>query len=146
MKNKKEFAISPLGGYEVIGTVEDGFKLFEDGKWVSKSVTEFTKNRIKIDNIPKVNLKFEYDYIYDSNKSYFIINDNKVYRIYKDNLDVRVLLFELNNYKNLKVNNERVYYIENNILYRYDQFGIKSLVNYNEFKYNNQNIYNVYNK
>ena len=146
LKNKKEFAISPLGGYDVIGTVETGFKIFEDGKWVSKSVTEFTKNRIKIDNTPKVNLKYEYDYIYESNKSYFIINDNKVYRIYKDNLDGRVLLFELNNYKNLKVTNERVYFIENNTLYRYDQFGIKNLVNYNEFKYNNQNIYNVYNK
>ena len=61
LKNKKEFAISPLGGYDVIGTVETGFKIFEDGKWVSKSVTEFTQNRIKIDNTPKVNLKYEYD-------------------------------------------------------------------------------------
>lgn len=146
LKNKTEFSISPLGGYDVIGTVDTGFKIYEDGKWINKSVTEFTQNKIKIDNTPKVELKYEYDYIYESNKSYFIINDNKLYKIYKDKLDVRIFILEIKNYKNIKVDNERVYFVENDSLYRYDMYGVKRLVTYNEFKYNNQNIYNVYNK
>jgi len=146
LKKKQEFSISPLGGYDVIGTVDTGFKFYENGKWVNKSITEFTKNNIKIDETPKVNMPYKYDYIYETKKSYFIVDNNKVYKIYKDNLNIRVLLLELNNYKNLKVDNERLYFIEDTNLYRYDQYGIKKLVNYNEFKYNDQNIYYVYNK
>ena len=146
LKNKKEFEISPLGGYKVIGSVEQGFKLLEDGKWVEKSITEFTQNKITINEKPKVDLSYEYDEIFETKKAYYIIDNNKLYKIYKDNLNIRVLLLDVSNYKNIKIDNDRVYYINDTELYRYDKYGIKKLVTHNEFKYNNHNIYNVYNK
>ena len=147
LKNKVEYEINPKSGsFEVIGNVNKGFKFYENGNWIEKSVTDFTKNKIKISTISKNDdLKFDYDKIYESNIAYYLIDNGKVYRVYKNAKDVRTLLFEEDKHNNLIVNKDRIYYIKDNYLYRYDQYGTKVLVNNNEFKYNNTNIYYVYN-
>lgn len=147
LKNKLEYEINPKSGsFDIIGNVNKGFKFYEDGKWIEKSVTDFTKNKIKISTDFKVDdLKFNYDKIYESDNVYYLIENDKVYRVYKNAKEVRTLLFEEDKYNNLIVNKNRIYYIKDNYLYRYDQYGTKTLVNNNEFKYNNTNIYFVYN-
>ncbi len=147
LKNKIEYVVNPnSGSFEVIGTVNKGFQFYEDGKWVEQSVTDFTENKIKITTTSKVDdIKFNYDQIYESDNAYYLIDNDKVYRVYKNAKEVRVLLFEENKYNNLIINKDRIYYIKDNYLYRYDQYGTKALVDNNEFKYNNTNIYYVYN-
>ena len=55
LKNKLEYEINPKSGsFEVIGNVNKGFKFYENGKWVEKSVTDFTKNKIKISTISQI--------------------------------------------------------------------------------------------
>ena len=54
-------------------------------------------------------------------------------------------MLELNEYNNLKLDNNRIYFIKEDCIYRYDQYGVKLLVRNNEFIYNNTNIYHVYN-
>ena len=46
--------------------------------------------------------------------------------------------------KEVKVKNDRIYFIADDYLYRYDEYGITSLVKREEFKYNFNNIYDVY--
>jgi len=147
LTNKIEYEINPKEKkYQVIGTVEDGFKMYENGKWIYKIITEFTKDKITYDkSIIVPDLEYKYDYIYETNQAYYLVENNKVYRVYKKNKKLKILLLELNDYNNLKIDRDRIYYISNNYLYRFDQYGVKILVNNNEFKYNNHNIYNIYN-
>ena len=144
LNNKVEYEINPKDkNYKKIGSVNTGFKFYENGKWVDKSITEFTKNKIRINTTVKDDdLKFSYDKIYSSNNAYYLIKGKNVY---KDKKDWRILLFEMNNFNNFQVINDRIYYLKDDNLYRYDKYGIKLLVKNNEFKYNNTNIYHVYN-
>lgn len=147
LDNKKEYSINSVGLAEEIGNKEEGFIFYEDGKWKEKSITYFTKDKITIkDELQNTNLKYEYDYIYTTKNAYYIIEDNKMYKIYKNNQDIKILLLELNKYSNIQVENDRIYYIDDSYLYRYDQYGKKILVNNNEFKYNSTNIYHIYNE
>ncbi len=147
LDKKIEYAINPNNAsYEIIGSVSNGFVAYENGEWVTKSITEFTKNKIKFNqNVVDEELSFDYDEIYESNASYYLVDGNRVYRVYKNYKDVRVLLFETDKFNNMMVYNDRIYYLKDDNLYRYDQYGIKTLANNNEFKYNNVNVYYVYN-
>lgn len=146
LDNKKEYEINiEKGTYEIIGTVEDGFKIYKDEEWKTISITEFINNKITFDIQADIDLDYEYDKIYQTDKAYYIINDNKLYKIYKNNKAIKILLLELNNYTNIQITNDRVYYISGVYLYRYDENGLKKLVENNEFKYNNTNIYYMYN-
>ena len=145
LTNKYEIEISPKDSYTIIGSVDFGFKTYNKGKWEPTSVTEFTENKITFDLSHDENVDFEYDELYTSNNAYYYTIQNKVYKTYKNNLDIKILLFELDNYNNLKIENNRVYFIKSDCLYRYDQYGMKTLANNNEFIYNNDNIYHVYN-
>lgn len=146
--NKTEYEINTNGTYQVIGNEEKGFKKYKDGEWVNASITEFTQEMITFsDEKINIELDFSYDNIYETQKHYYILENNKVYKIYKKDLTKRILLFEIsNNYNNLLVNNDRIYFIIDKYLYRYDQYGSKRLIENNDFKFNNQNIYCVYNK
>lgn len=143
--NKLEIAINPEGSYQIIGNVEKGFTLYQKGNWIDVSITEFTTNKVTFDLSHDVDLKYEYSALYAFNNAYYIIDNNKLYKIYKNDLETRVLLLELNNYNNLKIINDRIYYTSNQYLYRYNQYGVKTLLSSNELKYNDTNIYNVYN-
>ena len=145
LNNKYEIEISPKGSYTIIGDVERGFKTYNKGKWEPVSVTEFTENKITFDLSHGEEVDFEYDELYTSNNAYYYIYQNKLYKTYKNNLNIKILLMELDNYVELKIINNRVYFIKEDCLYRYDQYGIKTLVKNNEFKYNYDNIYYVYN-
>lgn len=145
--NKKiEYAIDPENSsYEKIGSVDMGFKIYKNGNWEDISITEFTNNHIMIDNtVNDKDLEFSYDSIYDVGNAYYLLKNNKIYKVYKDKKDLRILLLELDHYNNLIIDSDRVYYIVDDCLYRYDKYGIKTLVNNNEFKYNNTNIYGIY--
>ena len=146
LNNKEEHVIDPKDAtHEVIGDVNSGFKFYENGKWVDKNVTDFNKEMKFGENTTPPQLPFSYDNIYESDNQYYLVDGNKVYKVYKNKVDYRILLFEINNYNNLTISKDRIYYIKDSTLYRFDKYGTKTLVNNNEFKYNNTNIYYVYN-
>lgn len=145
INNKTEYKIDPKGKYEEIGNTEKGFKIYENGEWKKESVTEFVTNKITFNQDINPDLKYKYDEIYESDREYYIVENNNLYKIYKDNLDIRILLLNVEGKSNIRIENNRIYYISGEYLYRYDQYGIKTLVKNNEFKYNTTNIYNVYN-
>ena len=102
--------------------------------------------KIKFEEKSNIKLNYSYDQVFETSKYYYILDNHKLYKIYKKDKEKRILLFELpNDYNNLQIDEERIYYIHNQYLYRYDMYGVKTLVNNNEFKYNNTNIYHMYN-
>jgi len=146
LDNKVEYEINTKGSFKIVGNVEQGFGIYENGEWTKKSITEFVNDRITIENKIDVDLNYDYSKIYENNNAYYIVENNKIYKIYKNKINNRILLLEIEDYIDLQIENDRIYYISNEYLYRYDKYGIKRLVNNNEFKYNNYNIYHVYNE
>ena len=130
----------------IIGSVEKGFKKYVNGEWVSASITEFTQDKITFNKKEiKVNLKWSYDEIFETKKYFYIRDGLDIYKVYKKDLDVRIKILELKGaYNNIQVEDERIYYINDKYLYRYDKFGIDLLVENNEFKYNETEMYHVY--
>ena len=130
----------------IIGSVEKGFKKYINGEWKDASITEFTQDKIKFNKKEiNVKLKWSYDEIFETKKYFYIRDGKEMYKIYKKDLDTRIKILELkDDYNNLQVEDERIYYIHDKYLYRYDQFGIDLLVENNEFKYNKTEMYHVY--
>lgn len=145
LDNKVEYELSTNGKSKEIGNVEKGFVMYKNGNWEDVSITEFTNDKVTIETSISDEINYEYDEIYEVKNAYYFISDNKLYKAYKENLDNKILLHELNNYKSLQVTDDRIYYLSGEYLYRYDQYGLKTLAKSNEFNYNNTNIYYVYN-
>ncbi len=148
LNEKNEYELDPKEKkYRIIGNISNGFQLYENGEWVKKSVTEFTNDKVTIDSrIKDEELKFNYDHLYEDDDTYYLVDNNKLYKVYKFNKDLRILLTDLNNYNNLNFSRGKIYYLRDGYIYRYDQYGTKTLAYNNEFKYNNTNIYYVYNE
>ncbi len=141
--DKKEYEIEPNGKMRVIGTVEEGFVKYVEGKWVDASILDFVDNRITFKEKNELSAQ-DYDFLYQDDKYYFYIENNKMYKTLKNNTNIRMLLFDTTGYKNFRVSNGKVYFLKEDCLYRYDEYGIKIVARYNEFKYNNNNMYGVY--
>ena len=140
-----QYEISPKKtSYRIVGNKTTNGQYF-DGKWSTKNIYDFyNQNIIFNEELP---VKDNYLKAYETNKYYYYYNsNNEFYKVYKEELDNPILLFKYDNIKEVIVINDRVYFINENTIYRYDETGIKILVTNNEFKYNYENIYGVYYK
>lgn len=119
---------------------------FYDGEWIDYNPYDYIKKdkKFNIVNSSK-EFSFEYEEIFETpNCYYFYTKDEAFYRVYKNNLQQPILLFKFNNFSEVQLTNNKIYFISNNNLYRYDKSGIKTIVSRDEFKYNSENIYSVY--
>ncbi len=143
--NLIQYEINPFKNkYEITGN-KNKKAMYYDGKWSNKNVYEMNNNNLVFSN----NYPIDEEYIkaFEQDKYYYYINkNNEVYKIYKEVKDYPILLFQLDNINEVEVINNKVYFISNDTLYRYDYYGIKRLVTNSELKYNYKNIYSVYYK
>ena len=71
--------------------------------------------------------------------------DGSVYQIISDYYDQKVKLFQLDDFKELKVLNNNVYGVSKDTVYIYNnKIGLKKAVVNRELIYNYKNIYDVY--
>lgn len=119
---------------------------FYDGKWIDTNPYDYVKEEKKFNIVDSsIEFPFEYKEIFEtSNCYYFYTKNGAFYKVYKDNLEQSIFLFEFNNFSEVQLINDKIYFISNNSLYRYDKYGLKTIVTRDEFKYNSKNIYSVY--
>lgn len=116
---------------------------YYNGSWINYNPYNYVKNEEKFSI--DVDLDVDYKEIYESFDCFYFYNSkNEFYKVYKNNLDLVIYLFKFDSFKEVKVINNKIYFISNNTLYRYDQYGVKSILKRNEFKYNYNNIYSAY--
>ena len=130
-KNNKEYEID-LKKKEVklIGDYEKGFKVYKDGKLKTGMISELKSNVFGI-----VNDKSLYDYI---------LEDNKLYKIYKKNPDIKNLIY-VGDARVLKTYKDEVFFLDNDMLFKYDSLnGIKIILINEEMNYNKTNFINIY--
>lgn len=141
--NLVQYEIDPVKkSYRITGNRSTNGQYY-DGKWNTKNIYEFSKQELKFIN--EYPIKDNYVEAFETNKYYYYYNNNnEFYKVYKKDLNKRIYLFKYNNMKEVNVINDRVYFINSNALYRYDDTGIKKILTNKEFQYNYDNIYSVY--
>lgn len=141
--NQKQYILDPNN--EDIKLVEKG--KYYDGKSLRTVDTDYliTENRYFVEkpNNDEITKRYGDDVVEGSN-SYFI-KDNAVYKVVGSNYDYKVKLFTFSNISNLKVLNNNIYFINDDVIYMYNnKVGIKKVVENRELIYNHKNIYDVY--
>lgn len=141
--NLIQYQIDPKKAkYEVVSDKKNNAKYY-DGKWTNKNIYEFFNNNIKF--TVQYPIADNYKEAFESSRYYYYYNsDNEFYKVYKKDLSKKVYLFKFDDIKEVRVINDNIYFIHNDLLYRYDLYGLKELVSNNEFNYNYQNIYSAY--
>lgn len=119
---------------------------FYDGKWINSNPYDYVNSEKKFNLVSHdIKLSFEYENIFETSNAYYFYTDKgSFYKVYKKYLENPILLFESSDYHEVKLINNKVYFISNNSIYRYDDYGIKTILQRNELKYNFNNIYSVY--
>lgn len=149
INNKKQYYVDPYREeIKEVGT-SDKCKYF-DGKTfqdVNISMLANEKKYFKEKNIPdELSNKYPDKKIIESYGNYYFLDtDGSVYQIISDYYDQKVKLFQLDDFKELKVLNNNVYGVSNDTVYIYNnKIGLKKAIVNRELIYNFKNIYDVY--
>ena len=143
--NKKQYRLEPrsLQAIEVGNTEEEGYA-YINGKLERMSIYQLTDNTIKFSDTVGDYSDIDYDSIYaQSNYAYYVKN-GVFYKVYEKDKHMPVRLFEVKNPKNVKFKNDNIYYIEDNKLYKYNEYGLNVLVIKDEFRFHDDDIYDIY--
>jgi len=142
--NLTQYAIDPVDKkVEIIGTKYVPAFMYINGKeedvtvYDLNNIMTFTEDVTGYENI-------DYDNIFVSNEYAIYSKGDNIYKVYKNFIDRPIILFSSDGIKELKLISDRIYYINGNILYRYDERGNVPLIKREEFKYNYHNIYEIY--
>lgn len=133
--------------YKLIGTKDLNGLYYNNGKWETINIYDFTKSKLIFkyydipNNLTGLNVTSN---MYESNDVYFYKKDGTFY-MYDGINDLTTHLFDINNVKSIQTLSGNLYFIVEDTLYSYnDRSGILPLFKNNEFKFNSNNIYGVY--
>ena len=143
--NKQQFEIDPYStDVKIIGTTEQDGVTFINGKKESISVYDLDKNNVYFEDKKENYKNIDGEYITSTDYYAIFKKDNNYFKVYEEFQDTPILLFNKQNVSNIKLKEDNLYFIEENGIYKYNDYGIFGLVYRNEFIYNNDNIYDVY--
>ena len=140
----KQYAIDPKE--ETITQVSDdkeGINV-QEGKESKISIYDLAQSEIIFTLSENDYKSINYDKIYIDKNYAVYLKDGLYYKVYKKYLDSPIILFEDKDVRELMVRNKNIYYIKDDTIYRYNEYGSVPLVVKKEFKYNSDNIYDVY--
>lgn len=142
--NMVQYAIDPYEKkVEVVGNVDKDGVILKNGTLENINVYDLLEEK-KFEYDIKGFDKVDYDNIFVSDKFAIYIKGNTFYKVYKNYSDKPIMLFDINNFMEVRVINDKIYYIIGDTLFRYDENGVYPIVKREEFKYNNLNIYDIY--
>ena len=149
INNKKQYYVDPYREeIKEVGT-SDKCKYFDGKTFQDVNISALTneKKYFKEKNIPdELSNKYPDKKIIESYGNYYFLDvDGSVYQIISDYYDQKVKLFQLDDFKELKVLNNNVYGVSKDTVYIYNnKIGGKKAVVNRELIYNYKNIYDVY--
>lgn len=130
---------------EIGNTDKDGFA-YINGEEKTISVYELNANTILFSENADDYNSIDYDDIYIDDNYIIYRIDNSFYKAYKKYLDNPIFLFEEEDMKNIIVKYGNIYYIKDDSIYKYNEYGSHVMATREEFKYNYDNIFDVFYK
>ncbi len=146
--NLKEYRLTPSKQkIELIGDKTNN-GLYYQGNWHKKNIYNFKTEKLTFPSTVKVE-KIEKNYpkaqIYQDLNCYYFIDKNQLYVSYKGYQNQPILLISGKAFKEVKVVNRIVYYIEKDTIYQYSQVkNLQKVFTSRELQFNYHNIYDVY--
>ena len=146
---KRQYVINPATEkIEEVGTSNE--LKYYDGKilkdvdiaFLTQEKRYFINNEIK----EELSNKYKgYSLIESYGNYYYLDTDGSVYQIVSDYSDYKILLFNLNSFKEFKIINNNIFGISNDTIYMYNNnVGLRKVISYRELNYNYKNMYDVY--
>ena len=143
--NLTQYSINPYDNrVEIVGTTDrKGFN-YQNGEISDISVYDLNSNDVLFSSNSDSYQGIEYDDIFVFHNYAIYVHDGNFYKVYENYLDSPIFLFTSKDAKEIIVNDNKIYYIKDDCLYRFDDYGNVILIRREEFKYNYENIYDVY--
>jgi hypothetical protein len=115
-----------------------------DGKEVTISTYDLsTKNVLFYENDDDYN-DIQYDSILVKDNYAIYSHGTNIYKVYRAFPKNPILLFDGSGVKDIKVIDNNIYYLKDDIIYRFNDYGSRILVYYMDLGFNSENRFDVY--
>ena len=126
-------------------TLEKLINKFPDNITVAKEMLKSLNNeKVKFTENYDAYKEIDYDQIFLTSNGAVYVKDGVFYKVYNNYLKNPIYLFEAKNVQDIKVKEDNIYYINDQFLYRYNDYGNVKILKREQFKYDYTNIYDVY--
>ena len=143
--NLKQYKLNPIRMTFEEVTKDEKALLIKKGKEEEVSIYNLIDDDVYFTEAKNKTYKdIDYDELYPNDIFAYYYKDGAFYKVYEEYKDIPILLFEVNDPKNIIVRKDNIYFIEGSKLYKYNNNGLNELIDYKEFEFNYENIFDVY--
>ena len=143
--NKIQYRIDPKSRSMVeVGNVNTEGFVYLNGKMTRENLYKLSENEIVFTENTEEYSSIKADKIYPQSNYAYYYKNGSFYKVYNNHLEYPVHLFDAKNASSIKVLNDSIYFIEDDKLYKYNDYGLNEIITRDEFKYNSYNIFDVY--
>ena len=143
--NKVQYRINPKEAsmQEVGNTNNEGY-VYLDGVLSRENIYKLSEKEIVFSEGNDDYSSIKADIVFPQNNYAYYFKNGSFYKVYKTHLDYPIHLFEASSPNNIKVINNSIYFIDDDTLFKYNEYGLNKIITRDEFKYNYYNIFDVY--
>lgn len=143
--NLVQYEINPgKGEIKVVGNKDKKGIVYKNGQEEEIGVYTLNNEKVKFTENYDAYKEIDYDQIFLTSNGAIYVKDGVFYKVYNNYLKNPIYLFEAKNVQDIKVKEDNIYYINDQFLYRYNDYGNVRILKREQFKYDYTNIYDVY--
>lgn len=143
--NLVQYEINPgKGEIKVVGNKDKKGIVYKNGQEEEIGVYTLNNEKVKFTENYDAYKEIDYDQIFLTSNGAVYVKDGVFYKVYNNYLKNPIYLFEAKNVQDIKVKEDNIYYINDQFLYRYNDYGNVKILKREQFKYDYTNIYDVY--
>lgn len=143
--NLVQYEINPgKGEIKVVGNKDKKGIVYKNGQEEEIGVYTLNNEKVKFTENYDAYKEIDHDQIFLTSNGAVYVKDGVFYKVYNNYLKNPIYLFEAKNVQDIKVKEDNIYYINDQFLYRYNDYGNVRILKREQFKYDYTNIYDVY--
>lgn len=143
--NLVQYEINPgKGEIKVVGNKDKKGIVYKNGQEEEIGVYTLNNEKVKFTENYDAYKEIDYDQIFLTSNGAIYVKDGVFHKVYNNYLKNPIYLFEAKNVQDIKVKEDNIYYINDQFLYRYNDYGNVRILKREQFKYDYTNIYDVY--
>lgn len=143
--NLVQYKINPdKGEIKVVGNKDIKGIVYKNGQEEEIGVYTLNNEKVTFTENYDAYKEIDYDQIFLTSNGAVYVKNGVFYKVYNNYLKNPIYLFEAKDVQDIKVKEDNIYYIKDQILYRYNDYGNVKILKREQFKYDYTNIYDVY--
>lgn len=143
--NLVQYEINPdKGEIKVVGNKDKKGIVYKNGQEEEIGVYTLNNEKVTFTENYDAYKEIDYDQIFLTSNGAVYVKEGVFYKVYNNYLKNPIYLFEAKDVQDVKVKEDNIYYINDQFLYRYNDYGNVKILKREQFKYDYTNIYDVY--